>query len=410
MRIIVLGLFGSPNHGNEATLAAFESNMRLRLPDLEIACVAPKQSNISATMGMQLIKMDPMPVGPHLWRVRPAQLRSSLEDFATRVSEPFRMRFASKLLAGSSALIIPGTGLIDDFGQGPMDMPTHLARWTRAADRLGVPVLFLSVGVSRVEHPTSRRLFLETISRSTFASCRDEVSAINARNLGSDVKFRVVPDLAFSMPREWTTQPRGAARETGTIGVGVMGYVGWNKRPAEGQAIYQAYLDNVVALVTCIIRRGRSVRLITGDARSDDSTVVEIARRCASLSGSQRLLIAEPIRTFHDVLSQLSACDAVVASRFHNVLFSIMLKKPVISIGYGDKNTALMSYFGMSEYSRNIDSFDAQEVGGLVVDLSDRQVVENSVTAQLERVRELLSDQYDMVCEMLTGVSGQVAQ
>lgn len=410
LKIFVLGLFGSPNHGNEATLAAFESNMRRRIPGLAFVCVAPRQSEISSSMGMRLIPLDPLPVASYLWRIRPAVLRSACEDLATRSTEALRIRAAAKLLDGASALVLPGTGLIDDFGQGPMDMPRHLARWTLAARQQGIPVVFMSVGVSRVEHPTSRRLFVESLSRSSFASCRDEVSVANAIRLGSKAPLSVVPDMAFSIPTGWIEDRGSAVPLGGTVGVGVMGYFGWNQSAVAGRVTYESYLGRIGALIEKLLKTGRSVRLFTGDARADDATVAEIIRRRRILPPTSGNLIAEPVRNFRDAISQISACDSVVASRFHNVLFSIMLKKPVISIGYGDKNTALMAQFGLSDQCRDIESFDTDEVFGSLLDLDEnRGSTAAAISERLQWARRTLDLQYDHVCEILLAHSSRFA-
>ena len=71
------------------------------------------------------------------------------------------------------------------------------------------------------------------------------------------------------------------------------------------------------------------VKLLLGDA---DTVVIDDLRavlreRLAIIR--RRARDGSPDRLNHELLSQLSATDLVVATRFHNVLMSLLLGKPV---------------------------------------------------------------------------------
>ena len=66
-----------------------------------------------------------------------------------------------------------------------------------------------------------------------------------------------------------------------------------------------------------------------------------------------------PIGSVHELLSQLSATDLVVATRFHNILMSLLLSKPVIAITFHHKCSSLMSEMGLSEYCHDINQMNA---------------------------------------------------
>ena len=61
-------------------------------------------------------------------------------------------------------------------------------------------------------------------------------------------------------------------------------------------------------------------------------------------------------------MSQVVDLDAVVASRFHNVLCALMCGVPTIAIGYGDKHRVLMERFGVSRFSHEIRSLDVDDL------------------------------------------------
>lgn len=355
--IAFLGLFGSPNLGNEATLTAFLRNVAVRRPGTGFVCIAPRQSRIEQVYGIPLIDIDPWPVARWAWRIRPLALRTFVVDLIERLTERRRRSAARARLHGVDCLVIPGTGLIDDFGQRPHDMPTHLNRWTRAAKACGVRILFLSVGVSTVQHPLSRALFASSLQRAAYCSFRDPESLANARALGFDGAAVVCPDLAFSLPTADLHEAQTPSA-VNAVGVGVMGYFGWNAGRDDGQRIYDDYLDRLCDIVRALLARGLDVHLLTGDTRADDATVQIVARRCTPDRPGMGRLKSPPITDFRDAVKAIAEVDLVVASRFHNLVFGLMLRRTAISIGYSDKNDALMRAFGLSHYCHDIEAFE----------------------------------------------------
>ena len=98
-------------------------------------------------------------------------------------------------------------------------------------------------------------------------------------------------------------------------------------------------------------------------------------------------------------MSQIGLCDLVVATRFHNVLFSLLLKRPRISIGYGDKNDALMADFGLQRYCHRIESFEVEAVLQHIRHLERYpQDALAAVTERLDGARTKLDAQYDHWC------------
>ena len=52
----------------------------------------------------------------------------------------------------------------------------------------------------------------------------------------------------------------------------------------------------------------------------------------------------------------------MVATHYHNVVCALMLSKPTISIGYGEKNAVLMADAGLAEYCQSVDSLDVERL------------------------------------------------
>lgn len=398
VRLALAGLFGSPNFGNEATLDAFLAQVRSRIAGVEFVCIAPRQSAIERMHGIPLLPIDPWPVAAPFWRLRPAALRQACVDLAERLTEPARRRRAAQSLAGADGLLFPGTGLIDDFGQRPQDLPGHVARWTAAAAAAGLPVRMVAVGVSTVAHPRSRAFFRQALAHTEACSVRDAVSAAQLQRLGHGAAVEIVPDLAFSLPPA-ALPPAVRRPRPGPIvvGVGVMGYYGWNRSERDGERIHADYFAKLRRLVERLLADGHDVRLFNGDARADPATQQRLAQACAHVGPGR--LIVDACERYQDVLLQLAQCDLVVASRFHNVLLALMLERPTLSLGYGDKNDALMQQFGLADRSHDIERF---EVDAVLAQIETLLAAGAAATAglqpQLVDARQRLDSHYDALC------------
>lgn len=161
----------------------------------------------------------------------------------------------------------------------------------------------------------------------------------------------------FSIPL-----PPASAVDPDLVGVGVMTYSGNNEdRGADRAAIYGAYTEAMTEFVTWLLDNGRSVRLFIGD-EVDQDTVDKIAaeaRRRRPEADPARVN-GEPVRTAAELVRFMEPAATVVATRFHNVLFSLKFCKPTISVGYSPKNDSLMLDMGLAEYCQHARSVDLE--------------------------------------------------
>lgn len=356
-RVAVLGIFGKTNLGNEVTLDSFLTHLRTWFPGASVSCIGPWDSRAEERYGLEdLVVLEPVPVRKYFWSYKHHPLVQDLADLTQTVTEPLRRHHARQQVRHFDALIIPGTGILDDFGQGRLDMPTHLLRWCRAAAGASVPIFFLSVGAEPVESEAIARLFAEAAGYATYRSYRDDPSKQYAEGMGVDVtKDPVYPDLAFSLP-ETELRRREPSFPPKVVGLGVMGYYGWNEDREEGERIFQSYMDKLLKFTSGLLDRGMSVRLLIGDTRADARPVREITKAFAGRSVGDRI-IAEPIESYGDLLRQVEQTDVNVVTRFHNLLLSLLMERPCLSLSYSIKNDALLEEMGLVDHYQPIDSF-----------------------------------------------------
>jgi polysaccharide pyruvyl transferase WcaK-like protein len=258
-------------------------------------------------------------------------------------------------------IVIPGTGILDDYGERTGGMPLTLLYWCIAAAIARRPVAFVAVGAGPIRNAWSRRLLRAAVALARHRSYRDQSSKDFLTRLGIDTsRDAVLPDLAFSLAApNGATAPQGDAPTT--VGVGVMAYYGWHPDAQDGHQIHETYVVKLTQFVVRLLERGNRVRLIIG-SRSDNSTLDDIRGRVRGilpdLAPSQ--LIGEDAASLQELMAQIAATDIVVATRFHNIVCALKMGKPTISLGYALKNDELLRSAGLAEYHQPIETFTVE--------------------------------------------------
>jgi polysaccharide pyruvyl transferase WcaK-like protein len=142
------------------------------------------------------------------------------------------------------------------------------------------------------------------------------------------------------------------------------------------------------------------VKLLLGDTDADPSVIDDLraALRKRLASNIDERVTDQPIDSMHELLSQLSATDLVVATRFHNVLMSLLLNKPVIAISFHHKCSSLMSEMGLSEYCHDINQMNADTLIAQFQAL-DRNAddVKQKILQRVETFERALDEQFELL-------------
>ena len=121
---------------------------------------------------------------------------------------------------------------------------------------------------------------------------------------------------------------------------------------------------------------------------------MEFVKKNGETGWPERLIVDE-ITTVNQLFEQIAQTDLVISSRFHNVLCSLMLDKPAISLGDHEKNFNLMTEMGLEKFCQNIEEFTFEKlVEQFECYLSDMQQAVQQIHNKNERYRQLLNEQY----------------
>jgi polysaccharide pyruvyl transferase WcaK-like protein len=361
--LALFGVFACGNLGNDASLEAMLANIRLLVPDTEITCICYDPGTVRRRYGIDALPID---VEPEAAVARAQTLPRRVARIGGRIQAELDLwRTIPEHLHGIDHLLFAGTGVLDDFGVPPWNLPYDLYRWCTLSRRAGIRISFVSVGAGPIVHRASRRLMMAALQQADYRSYRDELSRHYLTSIGFDTRQdRVYPDLVFSIPDDQLPPHPLPAIPPRTVGVGVMGYYGWRNSPHSGASIYAAYIAKMKLFVAWLVAQGYAVHLLTGEVPIDERPRDEIMHYLRSMLPAEALLrvYTPPITSTYELLAAVSATDLVVATRYHNVIAALMLGRPVVSAGYSKKNDVLLADMGLGAYCQNVETLDVERL------------------------------------------------
>jgi polysaccharide pyruvyl transferase WcaK-like protein len=398
-KISLFGHFGQINFGNESTLQAILYHLHRHIPDAETTCICTYPDVTTRSYNIDAVPMTGVFVKPLWLRGNPAArfLRKIIIGIP---SELYRWLAAIRILKGMGMLIVPGTGLLTDVcglsGWGPYTM----FKWSLVAKLCRCKLLFVSVGAGPVYSALGKYFVKSALSLADFRSYRDNASLEYLKGIGFPTNSdRVYPDLVFSLPEAVIPSDNSEKKRRSVVGLGLMEYYGKPSVDSPGNAIYLAYLENLVVFLRWLLAHEYDARLLIGDV--GDRRVTEEFKSLLkerSLIYDEARIIDEPVSSVEHLLSQLAATDIVVATRFHNVLLALLLNKPVISISFHHKCASLMSEMGLGEYCHDINHMNA---GRLIEQFQDvernAEKLKPVIRQKVEQSRKALDEQYSLI-------------
>lgn len=383
IRIALIGQFGVGNFGNDGSLEAMIDMLRRICSAAELVVICTSPEVIEKEFGVETIKLT-----------RPS-IKSRWFGLANRLlgRVPYKMLGpvrAYAQLRGFHAVVLPGTGAFDDFGDTPFGMPYVFLKWVLMARLRGCVVVFASIGAGPAYHYLSRVFFAWAARCATYRSFRDRISRDFIVSIGVNAATDpIYPDLAFGLP----VPAREERQIPGTvIGLGVMNYRG---RTNNSDSIYTIYISKLTEFVAHTIARGFAVRLILGQGNDEVAVVDMLNQLRGQLSDADLArIVYRRSSSLHDVMAQMQATDVVVATRFHNVVCALRLGLPVISLGYLEKHDALAADTGLAAYCTSVETFSVEWLNSRLQDiLEERQLRAQRVRETVLRYRQELANQ-----------------
>jgi len=398
-KVTFYGLFGQGNLGNECTLQAIIYNTRKYFPDAELSCICYRPRKAKVIHNMSTFPIRGLPDKVWSDQDSPA-LRLLRRAF---IGIPMRLVYlvrSLKMLMRTDVLVVPGTGFLSDAYTSSFGWPYDIFIWSLMAKLCRCRLFYVSVGAGPLYHSLSKWFIKLALSLADFRSYRDNSTIEYLRDVGlATNNDRVYPDLAFSLADAAAPQVDSCKRHRPVVGIGLMSDPGRLivENPTSG--MYLNYLHKLVIVGKWLLARGYEIRLLIGDVQ-DKTATQEFKRLMKEHTGicNEGQSVDEPVFSVEDLLLQLAATDAVVATRFHNILLALLLNKPVISICFHHKCASLMSNMGLSEYCQDINNLDSDRLIEQFCDLErNAEKLRPLIRQKREEFRKALDEQYNFI-------------
>lgn len=270
---------------------------------------------------------------------------------------------AFKSLRGVKMFFISGGGQLDDYWGGPWSHPYTLFKFAVLARLRRAKVYFVSVGAGPLDSPLSRFFDRLALAAASYRSYRD---ADSRKYVTEVVGFKrndfVYPDLAFSWQVKEHHYNQASTGTRPIIAIGPMSYFDPRIWPEKDETVYHNYLSKLATFTEWLLENNYTILFITGEAVHDRWAIDDLRHILSErgVSAQNDQIIDEHIETVEDLMSKLATVSAVVASRFHGVLLSLLLHKPVVALSYHRKINELMADTGQSEYCLSIADFQVE--------------------------------------------------
>ncbi len=395
IRIALYGQFGVRSLGNDASLAAMLQILRRQAPEAVVECICEDPSDVQRQFGISGVAMRWHKSTASRWSV----LDHLVELFGTKLVDPLR---TYRIVGNYDVVIVPGTGVFEGLGRGTWGRPYGLVLLTLAVRLRRRRLAFVSVGAEPVDRRSlAGRFTRATVRWADYLSYRDEYS----RRAHADLAPRVATapvfvDLTFGL----TGLPGAVPRQRQTVYVGVMRYLGIADDADSGAGRLAGYVVQMTEFVSWLAQADYDVVVGIGD-RADVATAQEVAARAVAdlpPDAAARVRVELP-GTYGELAAILRGTDLVVGTRFHNVVFGLLLGKPTLAIGYAQKTAEVMDRCGQGRFYQHVDSLD---VPLLLKQFEALQASESDVAEQVggaaTRLRNLLAEQEPNVVRDLT--------
>lgn len=418
MRIGLLDHMGYGNLGDAAIQEVVIANIRQRLPDADIVGFSLVPDDTSKRHGIpcySIRRWHPTLEGienqsPSRMKLK-AKLKSALRtnSFVRSCTKPlldsarelfFLMR-SYRILRKLDLLIISGGGQLCELWHGPWSHPYTVFKFSLLAKLAHTKLYFLNVGAGPLRHPLSRFFAKWALRLADYRSFRDLDSQELIRSIGVKSSTYVYPDPVYALEvgNHSKNGTLRAASKAFIVGLNPIGFCDPRIWPRKDNSVYKDYVEKITRFSTWLLEQGYSLRVFTTETSVDQHALEDMKARLLSRFSSPELInlvFRRPSESVNDLLQEMSGFDFIVTSKFHGIIFSHLLGKPVISLSYQRKMDVAMNAVGQGRFCADIERFDVDWLIKTFLSLvAEDKSIKSSSAAAVEANVALLSGQFD---------------
>ncbi len=266
-----------------------------------------------------------------------------------------------RVLKSLDLFVVSGGGQLCELWRGPWSHPYNVFKFAVLAKLAGVKLYFVNVGAGPLKHPLSKFFSKWAVRLADYASFRDQESKELVSSLGVKKDLAVFPDPVYALYQSNYVPAETPSSSGRLVGINPIGYCDPRIWPRSDAKLYERYLDELTAFCSWLLDKQYKLRIFSGDILVDHLAVEDLKERISTLAppGGIEAASLAPELGLQELLGQMSSLDYIVTSKFHGVVFSHLLRKPVIALSYHCKIDHLMQKVGHSRYCLDIERFEA---------------------------------------------------
>jgi polysaccharide pyruvyl transferase WcaK-like protein len=377
MKIGLLDHMGYGNLGDAAIQEAVIASIRKRLPNAELVAFSLIPDDTTKRHGIPchpILRWHPKPVKTERTPADSVRLKSRLKSVWKRIPLVYSLTkpvlelvreiaFLARsywALRGLDLLIISGGGQLGELWRGPWAHPYTIFKFCLLTKCARKRLYFLNVGAGPLKHPLSRFFVRWAVRFADYRSFRDHDSQELIRGLGVEGQTHVYPDPAYALKVGDHLKNGSGTSVMPIVGLNPIGFCDPRLWPRKDDSVYNAYLEKLTRFSMWLLEQGYNLRVLTTELSVDRYAVEDLKTcLCSRVSSPELLRLTFPSASgsVTEVLQQMSELDFVVTSKFHGIIFSHLLSKPVISLSYHRKMDAAMRGVGQGHFCADIESF-----------------------------------------------------
>ncbi len=424
-KIGLMGPFGGGNLGDAAIQKSMIDNLRQLNPQIEVYGFSLKPEDTASRHGIITYPINKAANSmDYLWwkgkakNSLTAKLTNLVIDGRQKSSKSLLQKIGLKILTNTLELlawlrayknlkqlnldlfIVSGGGQLDDYWRGAWGHPFTLLRWCLMAKLSNTPFLIVSVGAAPINQTLSKLFTRITLSLASYRSYRDEDSKKYIEKIvGFKKNDPVYADLAFSLPTDSYQKSLCNIQHKGIVGVGPMSYCNpQSSWPEKNERVYQEYLHKLSTFAVWLTQQNYALALFPGQTAHDQLAIADFKALLKRKNVADEQIVERSILTVDELMSQLVDLDFVVASRFHGVLLSLLMNKPLLALSYHRKISMLMTNTGQSEYCLWIDNFEVETMKDKFDSISkNHRKIRNQLAIKTQEYQFSLAKQYDYI-------------
>jgi polysaccharide pyruvyl transferase WcaK-like protein len=352
-RLGFYGVLGAGSIGNDGSLDALIGYLREHHPDTAFDFLV---------MGPAKLRARYHAPATHLqWYEDNAGRFAMVPDIVLKVIgralDPTRtLRWVHR----QDVVVVAGMGVLEGtIPMRPWGFPFGLLALAAACRATRTPMIMASVGADVIGSRTIRWMITRSANWADYRSYRDATSRDAMGRMGVDVTDDAVyPDLAYRHP-----VPSWQPDDTGTVGLGLMDYHGTNDERQVSATLHTNYVAQMKRFARWLIDNGHPIRFFTCDPVDRgviDDVIADL--HAHRPDAADTMIIDDRAADLGDLMQQMAGVDAVIATRYHNVVSAVQMAVPTVSIGYSRKHEDLMRRVGLGQYCQEARSVDADQL------------------------------------------------